>query len=406
MSNNQDIQDEGGAWKYFAPMLHIDDDDLDAYQYRLLGHYRRVCGANRGKCTESTKTTATVTKMSTGKVSAVRKQLAELGRINLDIKRAGTTITLRDCWRENILRYSQPSPDENPVERSPHEQGVHHMNDSVHHMKQRTTVNNQETKETLASPHGNAAGDAKTTELPIGWQLAIDQMILFPDAPFYLDQKRARYYLGELVDIGKISTSDDWDEVLPTVKQALIAPPTTTPQLLPDNPTTHHMQCTACGYTWDKLGDPVQGNVACPQCEIFGTNYREIETPPTPPAPEKPKKERQPNLIFDAVAVGSFGLENVNGDKTAGGRIGKIAAWLKKQPGEVTPEMVMEFYGWYDRVTKNCDRPRDVGKFAEHWLKWIAEGSKTMTTPQPIEDDIEWVLPSTRPVVQYADKPE
>lgn len=123
----QHIADDGGGWKYFAPMLHIDDDDLDPYQYRLLGHYRRVCGTNGGRCEEGLTATAQKTRMSRGKASQVRRQLAKLGRITLtEGSNDSVVVTLRDCWRENILRYTSSS--------SSDEQGVHHMNTSVHHM--------------------------------------------------------------------------------------------------------------------------------------------------------------------------------------------------------------------------------------------------------------------------------
>lgn len=123
----QHIADDGGGWKYFAPMLHIDDDDLDPYQYRLLGHYRRVCGTNGGRCEEGLTATAQKTRMSRGKASQVRRQLAKLGRITLtEGSNDSVVVTLRDCWRENVLRYTSSS--------SSDEQGVHHMNTSVHHM--------------------------------------------------------------------------------------------------------------------------------------------------------------------------------------------------------------------------------------------------------------------------------
>lgn len=126
------ITDEGGAWKYFAPMLHMDDDDLDPYEYRLLGHYRRVCGENGGKCTQSTRTIAGITRMSTGKVSNARKRLAALGRIRIVYTKKTCEITLKDCWAENIQRYTKRSPDEhvhivNTISCSPDEH-VHSVN--------------------------------------------------------------------------------------------------------------------------------------------------------------------------------------------------------------------------------------------------------------------------------------
>lgn len=174
MTDNQIVQDEGGLWKYFAPMLHIDDDDLDPYQYRLLGHYRRVCGVN-GDCTESIRKTADKTRMSTGKVSTVRRELVKLGRIRVEEKPDGIRVTLRDCWVENITRYQSCSPDEqsdedetrspHEQERSPDEQPVHHMNGGVHLVKQRTIKKNNQTR-TTKNKTNRAASVKKSAKPP------------------------------------------------------------------------------------------------------------------------------------------------------------------------------------------------------------------------------------------------
>lgn len=95
---------------------------------------------------------------------------------------------------------------------------------------------------------------------------------------------------------------------------------------------------------------------------------------------EKPKKERQPNAIFDAVALGSFQLTQVNGDKTLGARIGKIVAWLKGQEN-VTAERVAQFYTWYSEQNETASAPRDVSKFAEWWMKFASTG---------MDDDEKW----------------
>jgi len=87
------------------------------------------------------------------------------------------------------------------------------------------------------------------------------------------------------------------------------------------------------------------------------------------PRNSKPKPERPRNPIFDAVALGSFGIANVNGDKTVGALVGKIVKWLKDQP-DVTAERVTTFYGWYARQTQNADAPRDAAKFGSWWLKF------------------------------------
>lgn len=129
---NQNIQDDGDLKKYYAVIPHMADDDLDPYQYRLYGHYKRVCG-QEGKCWESVKTTATKCKMSTGMVTKTRNELQSMGYIKVE-KGANDNdtcnITITDRWIENMTRYAKRSQDE---------QSVHTMNDSVHHMKQRIT---------------------------------------------------------------------------------------------------------------------------------------------------------------------------------------------------------------------------------------------------------------------------
>lgn len=103
----QQITDQGSTGKYFALMLHIDDDELDPYEYRLLGHYRRVCGATNKPCFESTLTTAKITRMSDDKVRSTRDRLEALGRIIAD-KPSGSTVkvTVCDLMDRNVERYS------------------------------------------------------------------------------------------------------------------------------------------------------------------------------------------------------------------------------------------------------------------------------------------------------------
>ncbi len=95
----------------------------------------------------------------------------------------------------------------------------------------------------------------------------------------------------------------------------------------------------------------------------------------------QPKKPRPRDLIFDAIAEGSFGIHNGQldqEDKTAGGRVGKIKKWLVKHKPDVTPEDIQRFYIWYDSEIE-ASRPRHAGKFSEHWLAW--EGSLTPDAP-------------------------
>lgn len=170
----QQIADDGGGWKYFAPMLHIDDDDLDPYEYRLLGHYRRVCGVNGGKCSESVETTAAKTKMSVGKVSQVRRRLCTLKRINLtEGGNNSIIVTLRDCWLENILRYT-PSSDETSLHQVKADSDKPSSGEgSLHVVKQRTTSIEQpdnkqpEKQNTLRAPRADApTSDVQETTHP------------------------------------------------------------------------------------------------------------------------------------------------------------------------------------------------------------------------------------------------
>lgn len=105
--------------KFFTQFPNIiDDSDLSPFEFRVLIHYYRV-----GECWEGVRTTAEKCRMSTGKVTDVRKTLEEKGFIKVTPNGDGVTIEVVDKTKENLEKYC-----------SPHEQGVHHMNSSVHHM--------------------------------------------------------------------------------------------------------------------------------------------------------------------------------------------------------------------------------------------------------------------------------
>ena len=113
-TQQQVVSDDGSLAKYFSMMPHIDDDDLDPYEYRLLGHYRKQCGLSPTKvCTESTSTTAKRTKMSAAKVRTARANLVVLGRIEVSGELGQTVhVRLKDCMAENLARYAKPTPHE------------------------------------------------------------------------------------------------------------------------------------------------------------------------------------------------------------------------------------------------------------------------------------------------------
>lgn len=112
---DQAIRDDGDLRKYRTELPNMVDDEMDPYQYRLYGHYKRVCGANGGECYESVRTTAEKTKMSNEKVISTRQWLADNGWIALDTGTKGTyRIAIIDRWEENFTRYFKQKTVRNP----------------------------------------------------------------------------------------------------------------------------------------------------------------------------------------------------------------------------------------------------------------------------------------------------
>lgn len=104
--------DEGDLRKYRTEVPNMADDELDPYQYRLYAHYKRVCGANGGKCWESRDTTAEKCKMSGGMVTKTRQWLADNGWIRLergDNQNDTYSVFIVDRWTENMNRYANRS---------------------------------------------------------------------------------------------------------------------------------------------------------------------------------------------------------------------------------------------------------------------------------------------------------
>lgn len=102
----QQIIDSGDLrkWRTELPNI-IDDFGLDPYERALYTHYKRVCGADRGTCFESTRTTGNKTKMNHGQVSIVRKRLENKGLITCSLK--GTLhIKIVDIWELNFSYFT------------------------------------------------------------------------------------------------------------------------------------------------------------------------------------------------------------------------------------------------------------------------------------------------------------
>ena len=108
------LEDASNDHAYFSMMPNMLDDLLDPYQYRLYAHFKRVCGEH-GKCWQSTETIAKVCKMSTGKVSEAKQELAEMGLITITEKARKNGgwpyhhIKVVDIWNRNIIHCS-PRP--------------------------------------------------------------------------------------------------------------------------------------------------------------------------------------------------------------------------------------------------------------------------------------------------------
>ena len=98
---------------YFAIIPHLADDCLNVYEYRLYGHYRRVCGEKNNRCTETTVTTAKKLGISKSTVIETRQALADKGFITLTYTKLRNFIrvyvTLEDIWPQNMARYA-PDP--------------------------------------------------------------------------------------------------------------------------------------------------------------------------------------------------------------------------------------------------------------------------------------------------------
>lgn len=112
-AEEQVIFDLSDLKKYRTELPNLyDDAELDVYEYRLLGHYKRV-----GICREGLPTTAKKCRMSEGQASEKRQALADKGWIKLERlemggKRYRYVVRVVDRWIENFARYSGMSVEE------------------------------------------------------------------------------------------------------------------------------------------------------------------------------------------------------------------------------------------------------------------------------------------------------
>jgi hypothetical protein len=142
-----EVKDAGDLRRYRTEIPNIvDDSDLSVYAFRLYVHLKRVAGET-GVCWQGTRTLATACKMSVGKVSDAKAELAKAGFIFISPGEGDSSdkITIADLWRENMETFYHGC--------SPHEQGVQDVNGSVHHMNERKNPVKKELRK-KSTPNG------------------------------------------------------------------------------------------------------------------------------------------------------------------------------------------------------------------------------------------------------------
>lgn len=147
MKSDNLLHDEAPTSKYFHVLPNMYDDDLDPFEYRLIGHYKRV-----GTSWEGVRKTAEKCGMSIGKVTKTRKALEskELIKVQMltrkDLKDRGLVndahpddknlicvVTVVDVMEQNVARYKPATPVH--VVNTP----VHLVNNPVHEVNERIT---------------------------------------------------------------------------------------------------------------------------------------------------------------------------------------------------------------------------------------------------------------------------
>jgi len=161
-------EDEGRFNKFFHLMLNMADDDLDPFEYRLLGHYIRVCGqAQNGVCFQTVRTISDTTKMSIPKVIAARNALAKSGWIRVEARANKThNITIVDRMAENVNRYTGQDI-EHPGEELEGDQNIDHADQDIDRGDQNPAYEEEPIKKnTQEEPESKASAVTSTAEPP------------------------------------------------------------------------------------------------------------------------------------------------------------------------------------------------------------------------------------------------
>lgn len=108
----------------YTILPNMADDDLNIYEFRLLGHYTRVCGQGGGRCWQGIKTIHEKTGMSLGMITKTRKSLEAKGYIVVSVpdgksrnRGASICVTIVDKWEENSQRYCKETRTANAEKR-------------------------------------------------------------------------------------------------------------------------------------------------------------------------------------------------------------------------------------------------------------------------------------------------
>jgi hypothetical protein len=113
--------------------------------------------------------------------------------------------------------------------------------------------------------------------------------------------------------------------------------------------------------------------------------------PATQGAPKRP--------IFDAIALGSWGIQDSSAVNGNGGRIGKLEAWVKKTYPGATEKTIDAFYKWWKRSNPKASAPRDLDKFSDNFIAF----HQAMTAKQAADTT---PAPEPEPVITEADRAE
>lgn len=176
MNSKQQIVDKSDLrkWRTELPNLYF-EIGLDPYEIALLSHYKRV-----GNCNESVETTATKTKMSTGKVSQVRHSLWKKWKLVTLTrnKYGGFVVKVKDIWEENFAFFSKRKADKE--KRASRGEGVHRVKkgfttrrgasprgEGVHQVKQRSNNSKKQPvkKQPVKKQQQPSAADAEIIKL-------------------------------------------------------------------------------------------------------------------------------------------------------------------------------------------------------------------------------------------------